>query len=295
MGVFINNGDNHCSIRIIGSRIKKQRKHFKISQKQLAVGVCTQGLISQIENSNITTNIDVIYKICDRLNLNINDIIVNGIANKTLDQIEDSIFNRQFQQAQQLIIKVKPNNLDTRELKGRYYCYLGVLSLKLKFDYQSAIEAFKEVLIKYSGLDKQNIYTTWAHIGIAKAHLMLKDRNQADQFNELAIAYLKLHQFSPKNDFRLLVNIYLESIALHQELLKYDEAMILNKTACRFLRSVDSMYQLATLNLMMARSLIASNSHQQAVSYLDRAHHLGEFYNDYQIVEQVSKLRNLVQ
>ncbi|UQS86821.1 helix-turn-helix domain-containing protein [Nicoliella spurrieriana] len=283
------------SIRIMGSQIKRRRRQLQLSQTELAVNICTQGLISLIENKNVSPSIDIVYKICERLDLNIHDVITSGqISNKTLDLVEGAIWKSDYEKARQLIAKVNVANLASRELKSRYYCYLGDIHSKADLDYLNAIKNFEEVLVKYSGLSTENIYTTWAHIGMAKAYFMLNDLAQAEQFNELATSYLKIHQFSHRNNFKRLINIYVEAIDLQHHLLKHEEAMVLTRAACQFLRSIDSMYQLGPLNLAMARGLIASDAYAQAICYLDRAHHFGDYYNDDQLIDQVDKLRTLV-
>ncbi|MHA8110881.1 helix-turn-helix domain-containing protein [Lactobacillaceae bacterium Melli_B4] len=281
------------SIKILGNQIKQRRKLLNLSQSQLANGICTQGLISLIENKNVSPSVDIIYSLCHRLNININDIIINRkTKNKTLDAVESLIWTNQYVEADELIKTLNVNNLDTRELRCRYHCYQGVLSVKLHHTYQVAVEHFEEVLLKYSGLSDINIYTTWAHIGIAKSYLMLEETNQAHQFNELSVGHLKRHQFHDRVDFRPLVNIYVESINLHQQLLRFKEALAMSKSVCDFLLSVDSMYQMGILNLAMAKSFIADNEHSKAMHYLEKAHHFGEYYNDHHLVSQINTIRD---
>ncbi|MHA8138350.1 helix-turn-helix transcriptional regulator [Lactobacillaceae bacterium Scapto_B20] len=280
------------SIKILGNKIKQRRNQFNLSQAQLAKGICTQGLISQIENKNVSVNVDIIYSLCHRLDLNINDVIVNRkTKNKTLDLVESLIWDKQYEDAAELMIQLSVRKLDTRELKCRYHCYQGVIESRLNRNAQAAINHFKEVLLKYNGLSNISLYSTWTHIEIAKSYLMLKDPYQAQQFNELSIGYLKRHRFNDQVDFRPLVNVYLESIHLHQQLMRFEDALVMSETVCNFLLSIDSMYQMGTLNLAMAKSFIADKSHAKAIDHLERAHHFGDYYNDHQLVTTVNELR----
>ncbi|MEJ6400381.1 helix-turn-helix domain-containing protein [Nicoliella lavandulae] len=280
------------SIKILGSLIQKQRKQRGLSQSELADNICSQGLISLIENKNIAPSLDVIYNLCLKLELKPEDVIIRKHAdNKTFDKIEAAIWNHEYEVADQLMRRCKVTNLDSNYLKGRYYCYLGEIEYRLNHNYRAAIKAFNEVLLKYSGLANRSLYTTWSHVGNAKAYLKLNENDQAHEFMNLSMGYLKLHQLNEHDNFKLLVDIYVESIRLYQDLSKFKEALHLSEDACQFLISIDSMYQMGALNLAMARSLIADQAHAKAINYLDKASLFCDYYNDHYVLNQVNALR----
>ncbi|MEI5909146.1 helix-turn-helix domain-containing protein [Bacillus spongiae] len=60
----------------IGDTIKELRFHFGISQKDLASGICTQSLISQIENESIVPNSILLKQIAYKLGISLDSLFL---------------------------------------------------------------------------------------------------------------------------------------------------------------------------------------------------------------------------
>ncbi|RPF53953.1 helix-turn-helix domain-containing protein [Aquisalibacillus elongatus] len=56
----------------IGKRIYELRRYFKITQKELCDGICTQAYISKIENGSLAIAADILFLIAERLGVDIN-------------------------------------------------------------------------------------------------------------------------------------------------------------------------------------------------------------------------------
>ena len=54
-------------MRVAGEKIKTARKKKKLSQAELAKGICTQATISNIENKNVCDSLDIFSSVCLRL------------------------------------------------------------------------------------------------------------------------------------------------------------------------------------------------------------------------------------
>jgi len=54
---------------ILASRFKKRRKELKLSQKELAEGICEQSQISRIERGNYTPGADILYLLSKRMSV----------------------------------------------------------------------------------------------------------------------------------------------------------------------------------------------------------------------------------
>lgn len=59
---------------VLGDIIKRRRLELGMTQKELADDICTQALISRIEHNDIVPNKDILEKIENRLNLNVNEL-----------------------------------------------------------------------------------------------------------------------------------------------------------------------------------------------------------------------------
>lgn len=78
----------------LGELIKHKRKEMKITQKDLANGICTQALISRIENGDIIPKENILDKIGERLYLNKEDLTLvssNTRYREKIDQLKQTI------------------------------------------------------------------------------------------------------------------------------------------------------------------------------------------------------------
>lgn len=55
----------------LGEKIKKRRKEIKMTQAQLAEGICTQAMISRIEKKKVRPSRDLIEKVAERLEVSV--------------------------------------------------------------------------------------------------------------------------------------------------------------------------------------------------------------------------------
>ncbi|RVU71152.1 MULTISPECIES: helix-turn-helix domain-containing protein [Lactobacillus] len=55
----------------IGTTLKQERIKQHLSQKDLASGICSQGMISSIEHGEYIPNTAIFLALCNRLNLSI--------------------------------------------------------------------------------------------------------------------------------------------------------------------------------------------------------------------------------
>lgn len=58
----------------LGSSIKKIRKEKHLSQKELANQICSQSMLSSIENDLYTPNALLLIKLCEKLSINLSEI-----------------------------------------------------------------------------------------------------------------------------------------------------------------------------------------------------------------------------
>jgi transcriptional regulator with XRE-family HTH domain len=93
---------------LLGKEIKRLRKIYGISQKQLSEGVCTQPAISGIEAGKVYPSIDILYSLSLRLKVTLDyfiKILLNdtqNYINETFDHIEKLLKFKNYQEAYEL-------------------------------------------------------------------------------------------------------------------------------------------------------------------------------------------------
>lgn len=69
----------------LGTNIKNRREEMKLTQKDLASGICTQSQISKIEKGESVPLADLLYRIADKLNISIDELYDNNKKKFKLD------------------------------------------------------------------------------------------------------------------------------------------------------------------------------------------------------------------
>lgn len=92
----------------IGTKIKYYRKSKGLTQKDLSEGICSQGMLSQIEKNKHTPNLILISKICERLEISIEELINYSTTELLLkkelkEKFETLFYERKYDELYKLI------------------------------------------------------------------------------------------------------------------------------------------------------------------------------------------------
>lgn len=73
---------------ILATRIKSRRKELKLSQKELAEGICKQGQISRLENGEYTPGSELLHQLAKKLNVSMDYFFDEQIVNENSELTE---------------------------------------------------------------------------------------------------------------------------------------------------------------------------------------------------------------
>lgn len=73
---------------LLASRIKDRRKALKMSQKELAEGICKQGQISRLENGEYTPGSELLHQLAKKLNVSMDYFFDEQILDESTELIE---------------------------------------------------------------------------------------------------------------------------------------------------------------------------------------------------------------
>lgn len=123
----------------IGDVIKENRKKSGFSQSQLAEGICSQPLISEIEKGTYMPNALVLFQLCTKLKIDINRTFFDRIPKKELLIKADKFCRQQnFSNLKTTLNKLEAvkTALSTEELQ-MFHFYKVALSFRTKQNYSS--------------------------------------------------------------------------------------------------------------------------------------------------------------
>ncbi|GGE23660.1 helix-turn-helix domain-containing protein [Streptococcus himalayensis] len=73
---------------LLATRIKSRRKELRLSQKELADGICQQGQISRLEKGEYTPGSELLYQLAKRLNVSMDYFFDEQILNESTELFE---------------------------------------------------------------------------------------------------------------------------------------------------------------------------------------------------------------
>ncbi|WP_427910809.1 helix-turn-helix transcriptional regulator [Pediococcus parvulus] len=129
-----------------GIRLKKERKRQKMTQQQLAEGICSQSMLSSIENETYIPNVVLFAQLCARLNLSVERMLLNPYPIlKQQPDFNDTIIHlcnlHHYDEMQEYLAKNEViTQLVTNSDLQTYYYYLGISTYQSQQDWQAAIQ-----------------------------------------------------------------------------------------------------------------------------------------------------------
>lgn len=121
------------NMKVSGEKIKIARKTKRLSQAELAKGICTQATISNIENKNVCDSLDIFSSVCLRLDLQVEECIENSNEQKLetmLNKVEALCGIFKHKEAYMLLNEYKADiSTSNYVLETKFFYYKGTTSL----------------------------------------------------------------------------------------------------------------------------------------------------------------------
>ncbi len=134
-----------------------------MTQKMLSQDICAQSVLSRIENGIEVPNVVVLQKLCQRLNITLDQVVYS--QTDEIQQIK-SLFNRVHyffihQEYQKIELLLEESAVSERLYLDTdfqlYYYYLGSCEFFLHQEYDAAIQSLKKGLSYTYIKDKSNV------------------------------------------------------------------------------------------------------------------------------------------
>lgn len=141
----------------IGELIRTTRKDRSMSQKELANGICSQAMLSSIENNKYLPNAALFLALCNKLKISVDVNFLNQKLQFDYNQeLSDKLFslckNHQYQKMSKYLDNPKVlASLNTDQDYQIYYYYRGCSNYQLTHDLVSCKRDF-ELALSYTGV-----------------------------------------------------------------------------------------------------------------------------------------------
>ncbi|MDE5415402.1 helix-turn-helix domain-containing protein [Alkalihalobacterium chitinilyticum] len=215
---------------LLGDRIKDLREHLKMSQRALCKDICTQGLISRIENNTAIPTAPLLHQIAIKLGVDSNyffdDISSHGYnyVKEVMNTIDKHIGNCEYQEVMNIVKQEKVNPLfNKRHLQQYLYWREGICTYYLHKDREKALELLNKSL--YMGT-LQNQYTETEIDILASQAIIYSLSGDLEHAAEIYKSLLRnVDSLLFVRDKRLVIRILYNASVNSYERKEYEEAL----------------------------------------------------------------------
>lgn len=178
-------------MKILGDKIRHYRKLRGISQSELADGICTQATISLIEKKDKIPSMEILVRICERLGITMNLVIVNDDSQiySIISDIKKSFYQDDFDGINDKLGKLKNINVNNKQEIKLIHFFNGLMEYETSKNYDKAIFDFNRAMnVNIANVD---MYDILIDIFTAKAYINKKSVGEAKVYYDQAKDLIK--------------------------------------------------------------------------------------------------------
>ncbi len=287
----------------IGEKIKNRRLEINLSQKELAKDICSQAEISRIESDATIPNSQVLFNICNRLNVTMNYFYFpNNIDNIDSKYIYEDLLNKKDYQTLYLLTKDKLKNRLSK-FEFLYFTWLNSMCTfyctnnneKPLQNMTSILKAFKNdfiTTINENGLKHQEIQDP---LFLARIYYSLGILYQSTNNSHVAKRHFKSALQIIKNydiNERIVSNLYYSLASIYYNEKKYIkciESANIGIVACI---KYDTFYNYEYFCYIIVESKNKLNDiNNEDINLLQTAHMLAKQKADNNLIKSIKSLK----
>lgn len=158
-------------MKILGEKIRHYRKLRGISQSELADGICTQATVSLIEKKDKIPSMEILVRICERLGITMNLVIVNDDSQiySIISEIKKLFYQDDYDGIVAKLDKLKDININNKQEIKLIHFFSGLVEYEVEKNYDKAIFDFNRAMnVNIVSVDMYdiliNIYTAKAYV-----------------------------------------------------------------------------------------------------------------------------------
>lgn len=261
------------SMDSFGSVIKEIRKTRKLTQKMLSEDICSQSVLSRIENNEELPNVNVMQQICKRLGVTMDQIMQSKseevrVVSTIFTELANYLRHKEYKKLYACILETNLEEQIYLETDWqRYYYYLGSCEYFLYGNYDQAILDLKKGLSYTFQADKMNIsdYEVQLMSCIGSTYSNIGQIEEAEKYLKSSI-----HYFGKLPNERVnveLTKIFYNYSKFLLEQARNEEAQIYIDQGISWAQQKTSYYYLSDLFCLKGQILDLQGRHHEAEEY----------------------------
>ncbi|WP_125605364.1 helix-turn-helix transcriptional regulator [Lapidilactobacillus bayanensis] len=269
----------------IGNLIKEARKEMGLTQLEASQGICSQAMLSSIERAKYIPNAQLLMLLCQRLQLDLNDISLATNYHVSHQKVINETLNRlcqthQYSQLRSFLERSSTiTNIGVAVQEQAYDYYLGVAQVNTG-DLKQGIQSLKLAVADQKRKQSLSALSRLCLIALAYAYSQNKQFKQAAEYCQLA-EYQISAAFYEEN---LNIIGYLAALIAYEQQHYLDVVKIVTANI-NYISEHNSHYMLANCYYLLVKA--ADKSHQ--ANLIDEAQTRQQVFADL-FSEQIHRL-----
>lgn len=265
----------------IGEYIKQCRKNKKISQVELAKGICTQATISNIESETNLPSFYVLEKIAEKLEISLEAFYKQNSTKESEIMSHLLVVERYCEQFnhkkayEYLMLHINKNDVKALNItnKKRYYYFLGFTLLMGQENLIEAKNSFNKVLKMPSKLVVEDILSLMS-LGIV--YMSMGESETAEPFFYESLDLTNNQLVVTDNNIRDVVKIHYNIAKFESMRTNYQSAINICENSIQMSIEFDTMFLLPTIIYELGFNLSKIGKIEDAVKNYKFSYYLAE-------------------
>jgi transcriptional regulator with XRE-family HTH domain len=279
----------------IGTLIRDIRKSLKITQEEIASGICTQGLISRIEKGEHIPSADILYKIAKKLGLDVNYFFHYAetpsltYIEEVMYQVRKSIRERSYHEVEEIIkIEMKNPLFQTPTFKQFLLWHKGICTYYIQADIEKAMSLMQEALnLSETGNNAYSEREIEILNSIAILHSEVGQHKRAIETLEKAMVHLK--NLSCKKDVHIEIRLLYNLAKFLWFEGAYADSIQFCERGSKLCLQYESFYLYGELTFQHGYNLMKLNKKKEAIVYFYKARSIFQLQNNSHFVSYIDE------
>lgn len=260
----------------LGKSIKQIRKEKHLSQKELSNQICSQSMLSSIENDLYTPNALLLIKLCEKLSINLSQISLSDnfeISNdESFNQTLSKLCNHhQYPELKNFLLNENTiNQINTDEQTQSYYYYLGIAYFQSdKNSSEAKINLTMALSIKSNPVLNRLVVASLSLV------LSTSKPNEAKEYLEKATSNLNSLNYAENLNIIFYLAAFI-NLKFHQ----FETAINWINDGITFITKHNSHYMLANCYYLLSRINLYYTELASKDYNLDKSEFLGHLFDE---------------
>nr|WP_255639860.1 helix-turn-helix domain-containing protein [Pseudalkalibacillus hwajinpoensis] len=261
----------------LGYALRELRLYLGLSQSDLSEGICTQALISQIENNDVSPSAELLYQLASRLGVDINYFFHMketprlDYVNEVIRQVRKHIKRREYREVAEILEAEEANPLfRTVKNKQFYLWHKAICTYYLERDPHSALQLLDEAL-RLTTTTSKNYSEREIELLISMAILYSEEKDWERALPLFHKALYHVRFFPIINDETIEIRLYYNYSKALSTCRNYEKALSIAREGFLLCREKQRLYLFGELSYQCGKLHYLLGKQELAYEYLATA------------------------